>query len=126
VIEKELSYKIVGGFYAVYNDFGYGFLENVYANALALELETRDLKVQREVPVEICYLGKPVGLYRIDMLVNGRVLVEVKSCAAIGEANNRQLFNYLRASRLQVALLLSLRAKARLQTLRVDRPAVPF
>ena len=106
IIEKDLSYEIVGAFYTVYNALGYGFLESVYANALSLELQTRNLKVQREVPVEVFYEGQRVGLYRMDMLVGQRVLVEVKSCAAVGETENRQLFNYLRASRLPLALLL--------------------
>jgi GxxExxY protein len=105
-IEKELSYEIVGAFYTVYNVLGYGFLERVYANALALELQMRNLKVQREVPVEVFYEGQRVGFYRMDMLVEGRVLIEVKSSAAVGETDNRQLFNYLRASQLPLALLL--------------------
>jgi GxxExxY protein len=69
-------------------------------------MQTRNLKVQREVPIEILYLGTCVGLYRIDMLVAERVLVEVKSSSAVGESDNRQLFNYLRASRIHVGLLL--------------------
>jgi GxxExxY protein len=106
IVEKDLSYEIVGAFYTVYNALGYGFLESVHANALSLELRMRNLKVEREVPIEVLYRGQPVGRYRVDMLIEGRVLVETKSSAAIGEADNRQLFNYLRASKLAVALLL--------------------
>jgi GxxExxY protein len=62
--------------------------------------------VQREVPIEIVYMGKPVGRFRIDMLVDNKVLVEVKSTAAISDADTRQLFNYLHASKIQVGLLL--------------------
>lgn len=105
-VEKDLSYEIVGAFYTVYNALGYGFLESVHANALSLELQSRNLKVQREVPVEVLYEGQRVGLYRMDMLVEGRVLIEVKSCASVGQTDNRQLFNYLRASRLRLAILL--------------------
>jgi GxxExxY protein len=106
VVEKELSYEIVGAFYTVYNALGYGFLESVYANALSLELRMRNLKVRREVPVDVLYEGQCVGRYRMDMLVEDRVLIETKASAAIGAGENRQLFNYLRASRLQLALLL--------------------
>ena len=106
IVEKELSYEIVGAFYTVYNALGYGFLENVYANALSLELRMRNLEVQREVPIDVLYEGQCVGRYRMDMLVEGRVLIETKASAAIGAAENRQLLNYLRASRLPVALLL--------------------
>lgn len=106
VVEKELSYEIVGAFYTVYNALGYGFLESVYANALSLELQMRNLRVQREVPIDVFYEGQCVGRYRMDMLVEGRVLIETKSSAAVGESEHRQLFNYLRASKLPVALLL--------------------
>ena len=106
IVEKELSYEIVGAYYTVYNTLGYGFLENVHSNALSLELQMRNLKVEREVPIDVLYEGHVVGRYRMDMLVEGRVLVETKSSAAIGEADYRQLFNYLRASELPVALLL--------------------
>jgi GxxExxY protein len=106
IVEKELSYEIVGAFYTVYNALGYGFLESVYANALSLELQMRNLKVQREVPIDVLYKGQCVGRYRMDMLVEGRVLIETKASAAVGEPENRQLFNYLRASRMPIALLL--------------------
>ena len=102
----DLTQEIIGAFYTVYNEFGYGFLENVHKNALVLELEARNLKVAREVPVELFYLGRSVGFYRIDLLVDDRVLVEVKAASAIGDSDNRQLFNYLRCSKKQVGLLL--------------------
>jgi GxxExxY protein len=106
LIEKELSYEIVGAFYTVYNGLGYGFLESVYSNAMSLELQMRNLRVEREVPVAVFYEGQEVGKYRMDMLVDGRVLLEIKSCATVGETENRQLFNYLRASRIPLAVLL--------------------
>jgi GxxExxY protein len=106
LIEKELSYEIVGAFYTVYNGLGYGFLESVYSNAMSLELQMRNLRVEREVPVAVLYEGQEVGKYRMDMLVDGRVLLEIKSCATVGETENRQLFNYLRASRIPLAILL--------------------
>lgn len=106
LVEKELTSEIIGSFYTVYNAFGYGFLESPYANALSLELQARGLQVQREVPVELRYEGTTVGFYRMDMVVEGRVLIENKASAAIAEADCRQLFNYLRASNLTVGLLL--------------------
>lgn len=105
-IEQALTHEIIGGFYTVYNELGYGFLESVYANALSLELERRGLKVQRELPVEIRYLGQPVGNYRMDFVVDQRVLVEIKATESIGMVHRRQLFNYLRASTLPIGLLL--------------------
>jgi GxxExxY protein len=106
LIHEKLTREILGAFYTEYNECGCGFLENVYKNALCIELQVRQLSFRREVPTEILYLRKCVGTYKMDLLVEDRVLVEVKASSAIGEADNRQLFNYLRASRLQVGLLL--------------------
>ena len=105
LVEESLTQEIIGAFYTVYNALGYGFLESVYANALSLELGLRQLRVQREVAVEVQYMGQPVGRYRMDLVVEDRVLVEIKSTATIGEADRRQLFNYLKASPLLVGLL---------------------
>jgi GxxExxY protein len=105
LIEKDLTFQIIGGCYTVYNALGYGFLESNYANALSIELQLRGLQVQREVPVEVLYEGQSVGFYRMDMVVERRVLLEIKSGAAIGETERRQLFNYLRATDLKVGLL---------------------
>ena len=106
LLHGDLTGEILAAFYTVYTGLGYGFLESVHKNALSVELEIRNLKVQREVPIEIVYMGKPVGRFRIDMLVDNKVLVEVKSGSAISDADTRQLFNYLRASNIQVGLLL--------------------
>jgi GxxExxY protein len=102
---KELTFEIIGSFFTVYNDLGYGFLESVYVNALTIELQRRGLRSEREVPVEVLYEGQPVGLYRMDLVVNRKVLVEVKSGLSLSHADCKQLFNYLRASRMTVGLL---------------------
>jgi len=106
LLHKELTGEILGGFFAVYNALGYGFLEHVYANALSLELRNRSLRVEREVAVEVQYQGQPVGNFRMDMVVERRAIIEIKACATVGLGEQRQLFNYLRASRLPVGLLL--------------------
>jgi len=103
---KDLTYEIIGAFYAVYNALGYGFLESVYRNALVVELQRRGLKVSQEVAIEVHYLGRVVGLYRMDVVVEGKILIEVKSGAILAPYDRRQLFNYLRASKLAVGLLL--------------------
>lgn len=106
LVEHELTNEILGSFYAVYNELGHGFLEKVYANGLSLELRRRNLQVEREVPVEVQYLGQPVGQFRMDLVVDHKVLVEIKSTSTVGDADRRQVFNYLRASVLPIALLL--------------------
>ena len=101
---RELTAEIIGSFFTVYNT--HGFLEQVNANSLSLELRTRGIGVVREVPVEVQYLGQPVGHYRLDLVVNGLVVVEIKAGAMLVEADRKQLFNYRRAARLEVGLLL--------------------
>jgi len=106
LLDKELTGEVLSGFYAVYNALGYGFLENVYASALSLELRRRGLTVQREVPVQVYYAGQPIAHYRVDMLVNARLVLEIKATSAIGDPDRRQLFNCLRSTELQLGLLL--------------------
>ena len=79
LLQADITDKIIGAFFAVYRELGFGFLETVYGNALSMELARRDLRVKREVPVEVFYKGASVGAYRFDVLVEGVVLVELKS-----------------------------------------------
>jgi len=106
LLHKELTDQILKSFFSVYNALGYGFLEHVYANALSLDLRKRGVLVEREVRVEVQFEGQPVGAFRMDMTVNGIVIVEIKAGAAIAAADQRQLFNYLRAASMPVGLLL--------------------
>lgn len=105
LLHAELTDEIIGGCYAVYRTFGHGFLERVYKNALVVELSRRSLITKREVPVEVFYLGVPVGTYRIDLLVNDLIVVEVKAQHALTNVDEKQLSNYLKASNLEVGLL---------------------
>ena len=98
--------RVVGAFYEVYNVLGYGFLEAVYARALERELRARGLRVEREVLVEARYKGEVVGVFRADMLVDGRVVVELKATPALVPGDRAQLLNYLRGSGLREGLLL--------------------
>lgn len=106
MLEKKLSETLLDSFFFVYNEFGYGFLESVYANALATELEYRGVRVRRQVPFELHHRGKQVGRYRADLLVESRVLIEVKSTRNLVEADERQLLNYLKATPIEVGFLI--------------------
>lgn len=90
---EELTHAIIGAFYAVYNTIGYGFLESVYRNALVIELRRRGMRVEQEVPVEVFYLGERVGFYRIDLIVEGKILLSSLQSSA-GE-RSRQLHPFL-------------------------------
>ena len=106
LIDERLTYSIIGAFFDVYNYLGFGFLENIYKAALERELVARGHRVAREVYVPVYYKGELIGRQRIDMIVDGRVIVEVKSTHALQPIAARQLRNYLRATNLRVGLLL--------------------
>ena len=106
LVDRELTESVIGAFFGVYNELRYGLLENLYTEALARELVNRGRRVAREVRIQIYYKGEVIGLQRIDMIVDERLVVEVKSTHDLSKASHRQVLSYLRGSRLQLALLL--------------------
>jgi GxxExxY protein len=106
LVDGELTRVIIGAFYRVYNAMGYGFLESVYARALYIELRKLGVRVEREVETVVFYEGHPAGRYRIDLLVEGRIVVEIKATKLLAPEHRRQLLNCLRCSDLEVGLLL--------------------
>ena len=107
LLHGDLSHAIIGAFYSVYSELGVGFLEVVYANALAILLKHAGLAVGREVPFEIVFHGQSIGLYRADVIVESRIIVEVKASRCIIPQHASQLLNYLKASNLQLGILLN-------------------
>jgi GxxExxY protein len=106
LFEGALTESIIGAFYEVYNELGFGFREKLHCKALALELSDRGHSVGREVDVPVRYKRHELGFQRIDMIVDGLVVVEIKSSAILPPTASQQLFNYLRATDLDVGLLL--------------------
>ncbi|HET9455628.1 MAG TPA: GxxExxY protein [Gemmatimonadaceae bacterium] len=106
LLERDLCYRIVNAFFEVYNWLGFGFLESVYARALDIALRSRGLRVEREVPVQVFFHEHLVGNHRIDMLVEGRVVVEIKSSEQLSKTTLRQTRNYLAAANLELGLVL--------------------
>ena len=102
----DLTRSIIGAFYEVYNTLGYGFLEHVYVAALVLELRNRGHEIEREAAVRVMYKGLELGSQRLDVVVDRQVVVEVKSTETVSRTAGRQVFNYLRATGLEVGLLL--------------------
>jgi GxxExxY protein len=113
LLEREPTNVVIGAFFEVYNRLGFGFLERIYAEALEYELLSRSRTVQREVAIPIFYKGKRLSPQRIDMIVDGTVLIEIKSTRHLPPDSERQLLNYLRASELRVGLLLHFGLKPR-------------
>jgi GxxExxY protein len=114
---EELTRKIIGAFYEVYNELGFGFLESVYREAMAIALRTGGLRVDKEFPVRATFRGQIVGEFRADLLVNGCVLVELKAARSLQSFHEAQTLNYLRAGVLEVALLLNFGPKAQIKRL---------
>ena len=104
-IHGDLTREIIAAFFTVYNALGYGLLESVYVNALSIELRARGQRVAREVPIEVRYLDQIAGRFRLDMVVDDRVLIECKATEILTPAARPQVFNYLRCSSYPVALL---------------------
>ena len=102
----DLSRKLLWAFYRVYDRLGFGFLESVYKNAFARELEKLGIAFEREVAIDVWYDGVRIGHFRADFLVDGKIIVEMKASQALIEADRKQLLNYLRASEIEVGLLL--------------------
>jgi len=106
-LHAELTEGIIGCFYNVYNSLHYGFLEKVYENALKFELEKAGYKVEAQRRIEVFYEGRVVGEYFADLIVNDKVILELKAADCICEQHVAQLFNYLRATNIEVGLLLN-------------------
>ncbi len=106
-LHSALTSKIIKCFYAVYNTLGYGFLEKVYENSLLIELKLRGLKVEAQRQIDVLYADEKVGVYFADLIVEDTVIVEIKASDALCEENEFQLINYLKASDIEIGLLLN-------------------
>ena len=106
LIHEELTHSVIGAFFDVYNALGFGFLEGVYTAALERELRDRGHKVGREVFAPVFYRGDIVARQRLDMVVDGKLVIEVKSTYEVNAAAPRQVYSYLHGTGLQLGLLL--------------------
>jgi GxxExxY protein len=123
---SELSEVIIGVFYEVYNELGYGFLKSVYRNSLQLALLAKGLRVETEVAVPVFFRGENVGDFRADVVINDCLLLELKTAEAIVIAHEAQLLNYLRATNLEVGLILNFGPKAQVRRLAYDNTRKQF
>jgi GxxExxY protein len=113
----ELTERILAAFYAVWGELGCGFTEAIYREAMIIVLEGEGLRVTREYPLTARFRGRVVGRFRADLLVAGRVLVEVKAARALHSSHESQLLNYLRCSVIEVGLLLNFGPKPQVKRL---------
>jgi GxxExxY protein len=104
---RELTEKILGVFYDVYNEMGHGFLEHVYARCMEHVLTAAGLRVAHEVPIAVWFRGFQVGDFKADLLVEDKVLLELEAARTIDAAFEKQILNYLRATEIETGLLLN-------------------
>ena len=112
MLHEEITSQIIKAFYKVNNVLGYGFLEKVYENAMLFELIKMGLKVERQKNILVHYEKVEVGNYFADLLVNDVVIIELKAAESLCEEHEAQLINYLKATNIEVGLLLNFGKKA--------------
>jgi len=120
---NDITYAINGAVFEVNDILGPGFLEKVYENALLFELKKRGLKVKNQVPIKVSYKGEVVGDYTADLLIEDKVIVELKTVENLDRAHEAQLLNYLKATGLHVGLLVNFKhKKADIKRMVLDLP----
>ncbi|KFN46041.1 GxxExxY protein [Arenimonas metalli] len=107
LINSDISEAVLGCFFDVYNELGPGFLESVYENAMTLALQEAGYDVSQQVALTVWFRGQAVGDFRADLIVGSSLVVEIKAVSQIHSAHEVQLVNYLKASRIEVGLLLN-------------------
>jgi GxxExxY protein len=104
---RELTDQIIGTFYEVYNELGFGFLESVYEEAMLIALNEKGLKVDQQVPIPVWFRTRNIGIFAADLVVEDIVILELKAVRSLDEAHKAQLLNYLRATEIEIGLLLN-------------------
>ena len=104
---KELTERIIKIFYMVYNKLGYGFLEKVYENAMMIEFKKDDVLAVSQFAIKVVYEGEVIGEYFADVMVENKVIVEIKAAKKLALEHEAQLLNYLKATNIEVGLLLN-------------------
>ena len=117
---SNLTDKIIGVFYDVYNELGHGFLESTYSEAMALALTEYGLANAREVPVPVWFRGRKVGHYFADLVVESNVLLELKATRTLESAHDAQLLHYLRSTEIEVGLLFNFGPRPQFRRLLLD------
>jgi len=123
---RDLTHAIIGGFYDVYNQLGHGFLESVYESALEMDLRMAGIQARRQKEIAVFFRGHCVGKYVADLIVNEQVVVELKAVRAVTPAHEAQLLNLLKATRIEVGLLLNFGPKAEFKRMVLSNSNKPF
>ena len=106
-LHKSLTESILKIYYEVYNELGYGFLEKIYQNAMYFELKSQGFKVEAQKQIKVYYKDNFVGEYYTDLLVEDKVILELKACSEIQFSHQSQLLNYLKSTEIEIGLLIN-------------------
>lgn len=107
LLHKKITEDIIKIYFDTYNQLGYGFLEKIYQNAMFFELKNKGYNVKAQSPIKVYLKGQLLGEYYSDLLVEDKVIVELKACEVLKSAHVAQLMNYLKATKIEVGLLLN-------------------
>ena len=122
LLNQDISESVIGAAYVVANTLGSGFLEKVYENALAVELRHQGRRVEQQKQMQVWYKRELVGMYQADLVVDGAVVVELKSLPMLDRIHRAQCLNYLRATGLETGLVINF-GRPRIEVQRVIAPA---
>ena len=114
-LHSEITEKIIGAAYAVYNVLGFGFLEKVYENAMAIKLRKNGLSIIQQAPITVYFEEEVVGEYFADLLVENKVIVELKAVSELQPIHEVQLVNYLKATGVRIGLLINFGEKIKIK-----------
>ncbi|MBK8903809.1 MAG: GxxExxY protein [Anaerolineaceae bacterium] len=118
IIYPDLSYSVMRAVFAVHNELGPGFLESIYEAALAYELQESGLQIARQQAIQVYYRGHIVGTHRLDLIVEGKIILELKAVADLQPIFKQQVRSYLKASGLKLGILINFGTK-RIQSARI-------
>lgn len=118
ILYKELSYRVMEAAFAVHNELGPGFTEVIYQEALIYELAQRDIPVERQKFISIRYHGRTIGTYKIDLIADGKIVLELKAVSDLADIHKQQTLAYLKATNLHLGILINF-GKSKVQYLRI-------
>ena len=107
LIHRELTDRIIGVFYEVYNELGFGFLESVYEDAMAIARSEKGIPIERQVPIPVWFRGRSIGSFVADLVIERSIIIELKAVNRLVEGHVAQLMNYLRATEIEVGLVMN-------------------
>lgn len=118
IIYSDLSYKIMGAIFEVHKELGPGFLESIYEKALIEELSSRGMKIETQKVIDLIYKGKKIGVHRLDLVIEEKVVVELKTVERFSIHHKAQLTSYLKASSYKLGILVNF-SKSKVEYCRV-------